>query len=234
MTITAGLNDQLTVIVDGISASVTLGAGDYASAVTLAAELQSQINGAATLTQNGSSVAVTASSGVLTITSSRYGSASNVTASGTAAATLLGNSPTSLGGVDITGTIGGVAATGSGQILSGAAGSATEGLKLQISGGTLGARGTVSYTQGYAYQLNQAVTQFLDRGVIVAAGTDGLNSHIKDIDHRRDELQQRLTIIEANYRQQFTALDALLGSMSTTSTFLQQQLAILPKISNGQ
>ena len=92
----------------------------------------------------------------------------------------------------------------------------------------------MSYTQGYAYQLNQAVTQFLDRGGIVAAGTDGLNSHIKDIDHRRDELQQRLTIIEANYRQQFTALDALLGSMSTTSTFLQQQLANLPKISNGQ
>ena len=34
-----------------------------------------------------------------------------------------------------------------------------------------------------------------------------------------------MTLVEANYRAQFTALDTLLGSMSATSTYLQQQLA---------
>jgi flagellar hook-associated protein 2 len=37
--------------------------------------------------------------------------------------------------------------------------------------------------------------------------------------------------IEARYRAQFTALDSLIGSMSSTSSFLNQQLANLPKIS---
>src|SRR5690606_34494587 len=74
-TITAGMNDKLMLEVDGMKTSITLSAGTY-TAATLAAELQSKINGAEDLRDNDVKVAVTESGGVLTITSERYGSAS--------------------------------------------------------------------------------------------------------------------------------------------------------------
>jgi flagellar hook-associated protein 2 len=37
----------------------------------------------------------------------------------------------------------------------------------------------------------------------------------------------RLTKIQANYQKQYTALDTLMGTLQTTSTYLTQQLANL-------
>ena len=103
ISIAAGSNDTLSLIVNGISASVTLAARDYASADALAAELQSKINGVSALSTAGATVAVTASSvdGALTVTSQKYGSTSNVNiTSGTALATLGLAATTESAGVD--------------------------------------------------------------------------------------------------------------------------------------
>ena len=107
LTITAGVNDTLTALIDGISTTVTLTAQTYASADALAAEVAGRLNGSTALRNAGSSVAVTASGGVLTVTSTRYGSASNASFSGNAAATLVGAGATSTAGLDVAGTIGG-------------------------------------------------------------------------------------------------------------------------------
>ena len=228
--ITTGLNDQLSVTVDGTVASVTLAAGTY-SAAQLATHVQSVINGASALTAVGSTVSVAQTAGVMTITSNRYGSASNVSVSGTAAASLLGTTPTVTAGVDAAGTINGAAATGSGQTLTGATASDTEGLKLQIMGGATGSRGTVSFSQGYAYQLDNLLTKLLDGNGFLSSRTDGINRSIQDIGDQRNVLQLRLQNIEKRYRAQFSALDTMIGSMNQTSSFLTQQLANLPKIS---
>jgi flagellar hook-associated protein 2 len=228
--ITAGLNDQLSVTVDGTLASVTLTAGTY-SAAQLASHLQSAINGVSALTAVGTAVSVAQVAGVMTITSNRYGSVSNISASGTAATSLLGAAPTVTAGVDAAGTINGTAATGSGQALTGATASDGEGLKLQIVGGSTGNRGTVSFSKGYAYQLDSLLTKMLDGTGFLSSRTDGINQSIKDIGDRRTVLQLRLANIEKRYRAQFTALDVMIGSMNKTSNFLTQQLANLPKIS---
>jgi len=233
LTITAGVNDQLDVTVDGHTTTVMLGAGTYASADALAAEVQSRINGASAISGSGSAVVVAAAAGVLTATSTRYGSASGVVFAGTAATSLLGGAPVTTTGVDVAGTLDGVAATGAGQVLRGATGSATDGLALTIAGGALGARGTITYSQGYAAALDVALKGFLAADGVVATRTDGLNRSITDLDHQRTTVQRHLAVVEANYRAQFTALDTMLGSMSTTSSYLQQQLANLPKITNG-
>ncbi|MEO8163842.1 MAG: flagellar filament capping protein FliD [Betaproteobacteria bacterium] len=62
------------------------------------------------------------------------------------------------------------------------------------------------------------------------ARTDGVNRSIKDIGNQRDVLNRRLTQIQARYLAQFNALDALMGRMQQTSTYLTQQLANLSKI----
>ena len=228
LTITAGVNDQLNVLIDGVAASVTLGVGTYASADALAAEVQTRLNGAASQIGAGNSVAVSQSGGILNITSSRYGSASGVTITGgSGAADLMGMTPVARAGVDVAGTINGVAATGTGQTLMAATGDASEGLRLTVIGGSLGARGTVNFSRGYADQLNTLAGNLLTSDGVIASRTDGLNASIKNIDSRQDDFNQRLVGIEARYRAQFTALDTMLSSLNQSSAFLTQQLASL-------
>ena len=62
---------------------------------------------------------------------------------------------------------------------------------------------------------------------VIAAGTDGLNRTVDDIGKQRTRLSDRMTQIEARYRAQFTALDSLVASMKSTSTYLTQQLAAI-------
>jgi flagellar hook-associated protein 2 len=230
LTIVAGVNDTLSAVVDGIAVTVTLGAGTYASASALAAEVAGRLNGAAAVRNGNAGVAVTANGGVLTLTSSRYGSASQVTLSGTAAAALVGAAPVATAGLDVAGTIGGVAAIGSGQTLAGATGSPAEGLKLTIAGGATGARGSVSYTEGLAAQLDRLIARLTGSDGVVAAKTEGVQASIKLLDRRKAALEDRLERVEAAYLRQYQALDSTLATLSAQSAYLAQQLATLPKI----
>lgn len=229
-------NNALSVIINGISASLTLSSGTY-TAATLATEVQSKINSASALSTAGIAVAVTQSGGIFTVTSSAYGSTSSVAMTGNGADNLFGGiggaapatPPATTTGVDVAGTIGGVASTGSGQTLSASSGDPI-GLSITISGGALGARGTLDYSQGYASTLNKWATSILASDGILASRTDGIGRTIKDIGNRRAALETRLISVERRYRAQFTSLDSMLNNMSQTSTYLTQQLAQLAKL----
>ncbi len=222
LTITAGVNDALNFTVNGVSASVVLAAGTY-TAAALAAEVQSKVNGASALSSAGVSVAVAQNAGIFTITSNIYGSASSVAVSGAGATNLLGGAPVATSGVDVAGTIDGVAATGAGQFLTSSAGN-SNGLAVRINGGLTGARGTVDYSQGYAYTLNELATTFLANGGLLDGRTSGIDISIKDIGKQRDAWNVRLDAIEKRYRAQFTKLDSMLSGMNQTSSYLTQQL----------
>lgn len=230
LTITSGSNDTLAVTVDGVSTTVALAAGTYASAAALAAEVQSKINGASVFSDDDISVAVTESAGVLTITSGSYGSSSAVSVSGNGADGLLGAGRTATAGLDVAGTLDGVSGTGDGQNLTGIAGGAS-GLKILITGGAIGSRGSVSFSQGYAYQLDNLIDSMLGTSGTLGSATDGINRRIEDIADRREVLSRRLTDIEARYRKQYTALDTLITRLNQTSTSLTQQLASLSSLS---
>lgn len=234
LTITSGSNDSLDLTIDGIRANVTIGAGTYASADALAAELQSRINGNSAFADNGIGVTVTASAGVLSITSNRFGSASKVgIGAGAAADNLFGATPAAVAGVDVAGTIDGLPASGSGRTLIGASGSAVDGLKLDIVGGTTGNRGTITVSQGYASRLQSLIDGFLGDDGMLASRTDGINVTIKDLQQQEQAVNDQADAAEQRYRAQFTALDQLMSSLNSTSTFLQQQLANLPKITGS-
>lgn len=223
--IVANTNDTLSLLVNGISASVTLTAGDYATAEALAAEVQSKINGVSALSSAGVSVAVSASvTGELTITSLKYGSTSSVSVTGGTAQAALGlSAPTQTVGVDAAGTIGGVTAVGDGQKLTVDSG-APAGLSITVNGGVLGDRGVLTYSQGYASTLSSWATSVLSSDGIISSRTKGIDSSIKDIGKRRIEMERRLQATEQRYRAQFTSLDMMLNGMNQTSNYLTQQL----------
>ncbi len=233
LTVSAGSNDTLALNVNGTSAVVTLAAGTYSSAQALASELQAKINGSTDLSSKGISVLVTESAGTLTIKSANYGSTSTVSITGgTAELALRLDGDTATAGVDVAGTIGGAAATGSGQVLTATGGDAV-GLGLVVSGGATGDRGSMHYARGYAAKLSEWADSMLASDSMLAARTDGLDRSIADVGKRREEFEMRLVAIEKRYRAQFIALDTMLSSMNNTSNFLSQQLAALPGSSQG-
>ncbi|HRK79628.1 MAG TPA: flagellar filament capping protein FliD [Thiobacillus sp.] len=232
LTVTAGVNDVLTLTVDGKAVSVTLAATTYANVDALAAEIQSKVNGA---TGTAGSVLVTQNGGVLSIASALYGSISQAAVTGGSAKdSLFGAAPVVTAGVDIAGSINGATASGSGQTLTGAAGDASEGLALRIAGGTLGARGNAAFSQGYASRISQYIDSALGDDGSLKARTNGIDTSIKLLDQRQEQLEARLVQIEKRYRAQFSALDTMLSSMNSTSAFLTQQLANLPGSSQNK
>jgi len=105
LTVTAAVNDVLTVTVDGTSANLTLPAGTYTVAA-LAAQVQSLLNASSTLSAANAQVTLSESAGVLTLTSRRYGAGSTLSVSGSAAPSLFGATPAATAGLDVAGTIG--------------------------------------------------------------------------------------------------------------------------------
>lgn len=232
--IIAGSNDTLQLSINGVSTAVTLTAGTYDSVQTLASALQAKINGSNELSSKGISVNVTENAGILTIRSTTYGSASAVNVSGGTAQVALGlDGATATDGVDVAGMIDGAAATGAGQVLTASGGNAS-GLGILVSGGTTGDRDVMHYSRGYAARLSEWAASVLASDSMIAARTDGLDRSIADIGKQRDSIEVRLAQIEKRYRAQFTALDTMLASMNSTSSFLTQQLANLPGSSQNK
>lgn len=227
LTINAAVNDTLDLTVDGVSTMITLAAGTY-TANSIAAEIQSKINGSAAISTAGIDVSVTQSAGVLNIASERYGSESAVTITGGTGKFDLFGTPLETGGVDVAGTIGGVTATGSGQTLTGA-GSNSD-LVLNITGGATGTRGSINFAHGFAFKLEKLVDSMLENDSLIDSRIEGINATIKDIGSQRDSFSQRLEGVERRIRAQFSALDTMISSMTQTSNFLQQQLSNLPTI----
>jgi len=229
-----GSNNTFKISVDGVSSgTISLTQKTYGSETELAAELQSRINGDSTLSGAGVSVLVSydAINNRFTFTSERYGSASKVAITEVADATAsgaIGLTTVGIGtdGEDVAGTIGGIAATGAGQYLTGTG--AVEGLKILVQGDAIGERGSVSFTRGVADRLGSLLDGWLASDSFLNARSSGVQAQIDDIGKQREALALRLEAVEARYMKQFTALDALMAQMQSTSNFLAGQLAGLP------
>ena len=228
-TITAGVNDGLSLSVDGVAASVTLSPGSYTQAA-LNSAIQSAINGNSAISSAGLSVGVTDAAGVITITSNAYGASSIVSIIGGNGATNLFGAASVAGtaGTDVAGSVGGATLTGSGQYLT-----TTDGLKIQVAGGTLGSRGSIEFSRGMGYLLNSLTATYLKTDGVLDSKTDGFDNSIARLTDQADTLKLRLVALEKRYRAQFTALDKAISNMNSTSSFLSQQLSLLSKQTSG-
>lgn len=225
LNIIAGINDQLSLEINGVSTKATLVPGNY-TADSLVSHLQSLINGASGVTDTTAGVKVTQENGVFSIVSNKYGSSSKLEITGNGADDLFGT-PTMTTGVDVAGTIDGAVAVGSGQTLTGSAGSGSAGIAVMIKGGQLGDRGSVNISKGISALFATITDSYLGTSGLIQNKNDGLNKSIADITKQRDALNTRLTLTEARLRKQYSSLDVTLSSMNSTSNYLTQQLAAL-------
>ncbi len=208
-------NDTLTLALDGgTSLTVTLEQKTYASTSDLASEIQAKVNAAA---PTGSEVSVSESSGTLTITSQKYGSASKVQI-------ISGNALSNLGftagdedtGVDVTGTINGESATGVGQTLTGDDGNAnTDGVTLKVeltAQDLVDAGGSVTTTLHFAKGVGNKFDEYLQgltqpligtigvKETALESSIDSMAEYIKELEDRLD--QRRESLLEQFYRME--------------------------------
>lgn len=226
-------NDNFTIEIDGIDiGEITITQATYTDGDVLATEIENQINQSATLISAGGSVSVTYDSGTdsFSIASASEGSFStvNMLAVDTNSAAELGFTVANgVAGFDVAGTIGGEAATGTGNILIADSETTAEGLSLTINGTTTGARGDVVFTRGIASQLDRLLEQVLEEEGALESRLDSFQDRLEEIDERRTSLELRWDALEERYREQFNALDILLANLNTTSAFLVNQLGNL-------
>ena len=228
-------NDSFNITINGVDGgSIVLNQGTYTSGQSLADELQAQINSNETFSDAGIEVTVSYDSGAnnFTITSNLVSSESTVeiTAVDANLAASLGLSVAAgTAGLNVAGTIDGVAATGVGDVLTGVSGSNAEGLVLQITGSALGSRGSVNFTRGIGDQLDTLLTSILAADGALESRTDTIEGALDDLDEEFQAFNLRIEGVEARLRSQFNALDSLLLQLNSTSQFLTQQLASLPE-----
>ncbi|GGP24596.1 hypothetical protein GCM10010971_04150 [Silvimonas amylolytica] len=233
-------NDNFTIAIDGVqSGTIKLTDGaSYANGNDLATALQTAINNDAAIKAGGVSANVSFANGALQFASASYGATSTIQL--TTAATGGSTDPAFLtvtdkaAGTDAVATIGGQPATATGNVLVGTGPAA--GLIISLAAGSTGDMGSVTYSQGFSYNLNQSITNMLstkasDNGLFYSV-TDSINQSITRLQSQETEMQTRLTQVQANYVQQFTAMDSVVGSLKNTSSYLTTQLANLPKISS--
>ncbi len=220
--------ESMVMKVNGVAATIDLGAafsGTNGSTTDVVNTLQSALNTA--FGSNVVSVSHNGSKFEFTAAKQNKDSRVEVTSIGSSAATYFGLSNGSISPAKVAGTIGGIEALGDGITLTGSTGKDTEGLKIEITGGALGSRGTMTVTKGFGFAIDDAIESMVKKGGLLDSRTESINSTIKTLGREQDAFQTRLDDTEKRLRTQFSRLDSSLSQMQQMSTYMQQQLSML-------
>lgn len=226
--------EQLSITQGSASTTYSVSAGESLSAV--AAGLNAAFaNAGLSLTAN-----VVNSGTQLSLTSQDYGSAQSFTVSSSAPGTgttglggTTANTPVTYTGSDVAGTINGVAATGTGQVLAAPLSDPTlQGLSLLVTASGITSAtniGSYTYSPGIAQQLASAAdaASNVQTGALTDAinglqqEASGLNSQITN--YQNMEAAQQTTL-----QNEFATMEATLGQLKNESSQFSSAVAGLP------
>jgi flagellar hook-associated protein 2 len=204
-------------------------------------DLADKINAASSSHALGLSALV--DGGDLIVRTVLYGSSPTFTMS-TAGTLAVG---ATVAGLDVAGSINGVAATGNGQVLSAPSSDPTlVGLALKVTAsaaqvaaaaGQAGAAANLFGNFSYNPGLGQRMDSLAGAAVRAAGGTisssiTGGQSLVDELGKQIDAFEQRMVVRERALRLQFTNLETALGKMRDQSNWLAGQLGSLPTSSS--
>ena len=129
-------------------------------------------------------------------------------------------------GTDVTGTIGGYAATGTGQQLVGDAGSPVDGLSLNYRDTALGSAGTLTLTQGIGATIDRLIKSWTDADTgIIAQKTTQLSNTVTAQQKRVDSINARLEVRRQSLLKQYLAMDTAVSSFKSQASSLTSLFA---------
>ena len=84
---------------------------------------------------------------------------------------------------------------------------------------------------GLGGRLRDSLASYVGVDGMLQSRSEGLDKRLKDLTKQREDFDQRIEGIAAMYRRQFTALDAMMSQMQSTSSYLAQQISQFQKSS---
>ena len=230
---TTGKDYGFTLNVNGVESNAIKIPTDttYATSTDLVAAMQSAINADAKLRASGITVTVTHNSETnqIAITSTRYGTNSwvdVVSASDDALADLGIAEGNGTRGVNVAGTINGVAGFGLGNVLLPKLGEKSEGLTMIVGENATG--GTVSFSRGFAGQMEELVGQFMQTNGLFDSREDVLERQLVELEDQESRLDRRMSAYQERLMQQFIAMESILNGLNSQGGFLENLIDSLP------
>lgn len=214
-----GTPDSLAITdaISGATGSIALSNGD--STDTIIGKLN------AMFATSKMALTATKSGNDLVITGSRYGSASTFsvayTAGGTDGSAQLGLAAGTFAGTDVAGTIGGVAAIGSGQVLTAApplVGNPLDGLAVTYTGSATGSIGDITFSLGVGGMLYNASDVFARPDGTIFEQQQRIEKSINDLKTRADTLTQQIERRRAALVRQFTEMERAISRIQSQGT----------------
>ena len=218
-------DDAFTITQSGKTANVVVtGGSDLATAL---AQINTALSAAGLTTIKASD-----ESGAIRLQDIRYGSKiSFVVAGGSSVTAGLTGTAT---GTDVAGTIGGVAATGTGQSLAATTGPA-KGFQVKVTatqaaivaaGGWL-PLGSPTYQEGMAGRLSRYLATAEGLTGIVSTASNRWASQIRIANTQIAAYEVRLDQRESTLRRQLTSMESAMSTLSQQGSWMSQQLASL-------
>jgi flagellar hook-associated protein 2 len=136
-------------------------------------------------------------------------------------------------GLDVQGTIGGLAATGTGQLLTGADDTDIEGLMIRYEGADTGIVGDMLFSRGVASTVETVADLLLGSGEGSIDGiVDNIDPLVDRLNERIENLESRLELRREHLIAKFARLEEALAIAQSQSEWLSAQFANLPDYSN--
>ncbi len=217
---TLGSDETLTITEGSKTADISLTSG-----MTI-----SEIIDAINTGLNTEGIGITASnngSNYLVLTHNSYGNSHIFTISETSDLLWTGGDQTVNNGLNVSGTINGEAATGSGQILRGNTDNAnTEGLSVKYTGMDTGDIGTIKFTTGVAELFDRTLFSITDpyEGY-VSFKESSLQNSIDDSQTRIDQMEAQLLLKKQTMINSFVMMETALNKIQSQSSWLTSQIS---------
>jgi len=222
---------------DSTSSTVTLAAERY-TLDELGKTMANAINANSDVQAAGAEVSVSTAGGVLNVSSSRFGISSSVELTNI---TNMGNAGLTTDLTDIGQNVDGTITTASGSLSIGAYATSEDGRKIKVSdfaviggeeaevrglefevlGGTTGARGDMTYAQGFASVMEETIKNlFDDDNGLIAQRIDSLDAKNERYDEKAKEIDGRYEQMLLKYQMQFSMLQSIISSSEQTRDYL--------------
>ncbi|EXJ13416.1 flagellar filament capping protein FliD [Imhoffiella purpurea] len=220
--------------VDGVESDLIQLSGTYASAEEVRAELQSLLDTDAQLVAAGVGVDVSydADTDRFSFVSRSTGLDSDVdfTEVGADIGKLgIEDVLTGTSGVNVAGTINGVAGFGAGNVLLPNLDSDAYGLNLSVKPGAK-AQGQFdfSFTRGFAGELSKLIDELAGSSGLISVREENVQSQLDALGEDQTRLDARMDKVSARLTAQFIAMESILDSLDSTSGQLEGLVDRLP------
>ena len=213
-------NNSFTISVDGVERTISLAQpAAYNSGEGLAAALQEAINKDTEFDSEGISVKVEYDDDPTSFSYQKFGIIS--ASKGITSSVKMIDVPGAASAV-----FGFIAGQGDGSSGEERVGDidAASGIRMKVSGGALGQRGTVTYISGFADQLNADLLSMLDKtNGLITNKQDALDNDKVKLADKRAALDARMLAQESRLKSQFLYNDLIVSKINSTGDFIKQQ-----------